>query len=67
MMNVVRTYNLEGNLLYEAAFETAEKAYAEYKGIIENLKKRLPKCYAVMVVRFRNERVMSKETVVGMQ
>lgn len=66
MTNVVGTYNSSGELIYEASFETAEKAYEEYKDIIENLKKKLPKGYEIRVVRFRDQRIMTQEIVIGM-
>ena len=51
--------------MYEAKFETAEKAYEEYVDIIDNLKRTLPKGYGVTVVRFNTERVMAQQTVIG--
>ena len=63
MKHVVRTYNLSGKFMYESHFETAEKAYAEYLDIIENAKKNLPAGYGVIVVRFRDEKVMAMETI----
>ena len=65
MNHVVRTYNLSGKFIREAHFETAEKAYEDYRNTIENLKKELPKGYGVNVVRFKNEKVMAMETVIG--
>ena len=65
MNHAVRTYNLSGKFMYEEHFETAEKAYEHYCDTIENLKKELPKGYGVNVVRFKNEKVMSMETVIG--
>ena len=65
MKHAVRTYNLSGKFIHEVHFETAEKAYEHYCDTIENLKKELPKGYGVNVVRFKNEKVMSMETVIG--
>ena len=39
MKHAVRTYNLSGKFIHEAHFETAEKAYEDYRDTIENLKK----------------------------
>ena len=65
MNHAVRTYNLSGKFMSESHFETAEKAYEEYCDIIDNAKKTLPKGYGVTVVRFKDEKVMSMETVEG--
>lgn len=65
MKHAVRTYNLSGKFIQEAHFETAEKAYEDYRNTIENLKRTLPKGYGITVVRFNNERVMTQETVIG--
>ena len=65
MTHAVRTYNLSGKFIHESFFETAEKAYENYRDTIKNLKKQLPKGYGVTVVRFNNERVMTQETVIG--
>lgn len=65
MKHAVRTFNLSGKFMYEAKFETAEKAYEEYVDIIDNLKRTLPKGYGVTVVRFNTERVMTQQTVIG--
>ena len=57
--HAVRTFDENGNMVYEAHFETAEKAYAEYVDIIENLKEYgVPGRY-VTVVRYRDNRVMT--------
>lgn len=65
MKHTVRTYNLSGKFMYESNFVTAEAAYKEYTEIIENLKKTLPKGYGATVVRFRDGKPMTQETVIG--
>lgn len=65
MTNAVRTFNLSGKFIHEETFETAEKAYEFYLDTIDNLKRTLPKGFGVNVVRFRNEKVMTMETVIG--
>jgi hypothetical protein len=64
MTHTVRTFNLSGKFMYEKNFLTAEDAYKEYTEIIENLKKTLHAGYGVTVVRYRDDKPMTMETVV---
>lgn len=65
MSHAVRTYNVNGEFIYESHFETAEKAYEEYCDIIDNLKRTLPAGHVIHVARFRNERMMTHEQIIG--
>lgn len=65
MIHTIRTFSLSGESIHEKTFETAEKAYECYLDIIVYLKKTLPKGFGVNVVRFKNEKVVTMETVIG--
>lgn len=65
MKHTVRTFNLSGKFMYERNFTTAEDAYSEYKDIIDNSQKNLPSGYGIIVVRYRDNKEMTRETVIG--
>lgn len=62
-IHAVRTYDMNGKMLYEEHFETAEKAYYEYVAIIKYIKNYGVPGISVIVARFRNDMVMTMETV----
>lgn len=63
--HVVRTFDKSGKMIYESFFETAEKAYEEYVDIIENEKENLPYGRELIVARFADGILMSRETIKG--
>ena len=65
IMDIVRTYNLSGKFIYEQHFPNAEKAYNEYKNIIENAKNNLPVGFGIHVISFVDEKIMAMETIEG--
>ena len=65
MCHAVRTYNESGDLVYEANFSTAEAAYTVYCDIIESMKKTLPAGHTILVARFKNNKMMTCQRIVG--
>ena len=63
MKHEVRTFNAAGKMMYTEAFATAEKAYKEYRAIIETVSKHFPKGYTMTVARYNDGTLMTLETV----
>ena len=62
--NIVRTFTEEGKVIYETKFKTAEEAYEEYVGIIDNWKNYGVPGRTLRAGRFVDNDMMTFEKVV---
>lgn len=66
MMNHrIRTYDMDGKVLYESFHHTAEKAYEEYIRNIKLMKSRLEKGEKRIVARYNEGDLMTHEIIEG--
>lgn len=65
MNHAVKTFKPDGTLVYEEYFETADKAYEEYRDTVDNLTRHLPKGQIIIVARFNHGKLMTQYTVTG--
>lgn len=61
--HIVRTYDINGKVLYEDCFHTADRAYEEFTSIIKLLNRKLEKDEAVVVTRYNDGYLMNMEVI----